>query len=324
MKGLPEGITLDVMDFLSKWGLQGIVKAGKEIHCECPFHDDSKPSLYINSESGLWHCFGCDAKGNIITLVKRLDECDNTQALQRILQFATELDVTQIKEILKIKLSLESKQEEQKYFNYKAYLKDVKPADRYMRKERNISDVVLLAAGIGYDPEMDAVVIPVFNDQHKAVCLIRRLLHRKQYRYSYGVKVHDYIYRVTHKPTAVAIVVEGPIDCLRVQSALLKLGLHHEATAIAILGSKVSSSQLTKIAREYASIYLMLDNDDSGKFGRDYYISQHRQMGFENPIYITKIPEGIKDPGGMTDEQIRQAIQQRQSLLKFNNSSLKV
>ncbi len=30
----------------------------------CPFHEDNRPSLSVNLESGLWHCFGCGKKGN--------------------------------------------------------------------------------------------------------------------------------------------------------------------------------------------------------------------------------------------------------------------
>jgi len=31
----------------------------------CPFHDDHQPSLSVNFDDGLFHCFGCSAKGSI-------------------------------------------------------------------------------------------------------------------------------------------------------------------------------------------------------------------------------------------------------------------
>lgn len=37
-----------------------------EIRMECIIHDDSTPSLQFNTNSGLWQCFGCDAKGDLI------------------------------------------------------------------------------------------------------------------------------------------------------------------------------------------------------------------------------------------------------------------
>lgn len=38
----------------------------------CPFHPDQNPSLSVDSEHGLWHCFGCDLSGNAITWVQRV------------------------------------------------------------------------------------------------------------------------------------------------------------------------------------------------------------------------------------------------------------
>ena len=33
----------------------------------CPFHTDKDPSLSLSNEKGVFNCFGCGAKGNIIT-----------------------------------------------------------------------------------------------------------------------------------------------------------------------------------------------------------------------------------------------------------------
>ena len=34
-------------------------KAGREFRACCPFHNEKKPSLYINDDKGFYHCFGC-------------------------------------------------------------------------------------------------------------------------------------------------------------------------------------------------------------------------------------------------------------------------
>jgi hypothetical protein len=39
--------------------------SGKQAKALCPFHDDRNPSLSINLETGVWHCFGCKEKGSI-------------------------------------------------------------------------------------------------------------------------------------------------------------------------------------------------------------------------------------------------------------------
>lgn len=37
----------------------------EEVSVNCPFHDDIRPSMSINMETGLFICYTCDAKGNI-------------------------------------------------------------------------------------------------------------------------------------------------------------------------------------------------------------------------------------------------------------------
>jgi len=40
----------------------------------CPFHDDNVPSLGFDDERGLFHCFGCNAGGNIAKFAQMIKE----------------------------------------------------------------------------------------------------------------------------------------------------------------------------------------------------------------------------------------------------------
>jgi hypothetical protein len=40
----------------------------------CPFHNDSNLSLSFSNEKGLWNCFGCEAKGDVIKLIQMLEK----------------------------------------------------------------------------------------------------------------------------------------------------------------------------------------------------------------------------------------------------------
>ena len=44
---------------------------GSEHHALCPFHDEKNPSFSFNTETGLWHCFGCGEKGNAYQFLLR-------------------------------------------------------------------------------------------------------------------------------------------------------------------------------------------------------------------------------------------------------------
>jgi DNA primase catalytic core len=44
-------------------------KAGKDLTCKCPFHEDDTASLVVTPTKNLWHCFGCGAAGGPIDWV---------------------------------------------------------------------------------------------------------------------------------------------------------------------------------------------------------------------------------------------------------------
>lgn len=50
----------------------------------CPFHDDTKPSLKVNTERNIFHCFACDAKGNVIDFVMEMDGIEIRPAAKKI------------------------------------------------------------------------------------------------------------------------------------------------------------------------------------------------------------------------------------------------
>ncbi len=41
-------------------------RAGREWKACCPFHNEKTPSFYVNDEKGFYHCFGCEAHGDVI------------------------------------------------------------------------------------------------------------------------------------------------------------------------------------------------------------------------------------------------------------------
>jgi DNA primase len=42
----------------------------------CPFHSENSPSFSVNGEEGLYYCFGCGAKGDVITFVREKEGLD--------------------------------------------------------------------------------------------------------------------------------------------------------------------------------------------------------------------------------------------------------
>lgn len=50
----------------------------------CPFHTEKSPSFSVNAEQGLYYCFGCGAKGDVITFVREIDHLDFAAAVERL------------------------------------------------------------------------------------------------------------------------------------------------------------------------------------------------------------------------------------------------
>lgn len=68
---------------LAHYGLT-LVGKGPQRSVLCPFHDEQNPSCKINLEKKLFHCFGCDAKGNILDFVVRQEQGSIRDGAQRL------------------------------------------------------------------------------------------------------------------------------------------------------------------------------------------------------------------------------------------------
>src|SRR5260221_4030169 len=51
-------------------------KVGGRYTGRCPFHDDRTPSFSVNAVDKLYYCFGCGAKGDLITFVRETEGLD--------------------------------------------------------------------------------------------------------------------------------------------------------------------------------------------------------------------------------------------------------
>lgn len=45
-------------------------RRGKRIFFRCPLHDDNDPSLGVDTEKNLWHCFPCGIGGDVVRLAQ--------------------------------------------------------------------------------------------------------------------------------------------------------------------------------------------------------------------------------------------------------------
>lgn len=74
--------SVDLVDLVGRY--VELRKNGKEYKGLCPFHDEKTPSFFVNKEKGVYHCFGCGAKGNAIRFLMEQENLDFEQAIHEL------------------------------------------------------------------------------------------------------------------------------------------------------------------------------------------------------------------------------------------------
>jgi len=72
----------DIVDLISEH--VSLKKKGREMVGICPFHDDHRPSMYVNTEKQIFKCFACGAGGGVFTFVQMRENLTFPQAIRRL------------------------------------------------------------------------------------------------------------------------------------------------------------------------------------------------------------------------------------------------
>src|ERR1043165_5645384 len=62
---------IDFVALVQRPGVE-LKKSGRSLKGCCPFHGEKTPSFYVYPEDKQFHCFGCQAHGDVFTFVQRL------------------------------------------------------------------------------------------------------------------------------------------------------------------------------------------------------------------------------------------------------------
>ena len=72
---------LSIVDYLGRQGV-AFKQTGANFTALCPLHSERSPSFHVNTAANTFHCFGCGAGGDIISLVQQLESLSFVGAMQ--------------------------------------------------------------------------------------------------------------------------------------------------------------------------------------------------------------------------------------------------
>lgn len=145
---------LDVADVIGRYLQLKPAGSGSFKTC-CPFHAEKTPSFHISKEKQIWHCFGCNKGGDLLSFIMEIEGADFPRALEIAAGFAgvklperTREPDKQEKEVLYELHTVAQKL-------YTKILKDherTKDARDYLVK-RGITNDLIDAFGLGFAPD---------------------------------------------------------------------------------------------------------------------------------------------------------------------------
>ena len=267
-----------------------------EFSIQCPFHDDTTPSLSINIDKGLWICFAGCGKGKLITFLERwlntsasnlkylFGEEDHSSELLGF--FSEEVEAKEIK-LKEVKLPF-SKREAPEWIYDRGFTRETAQQWEW---------------GTTY---MGSLYIPVRDESCRLVGWICRQPSSKlpKYIYSKGLETSKVLFGLSSLPkyNEFVCLTEGPLDTIW----LMQNGI----SAVALLGSHLSKDQQKLLSRIHVGeIVLCLDNDLTGKSST---IEMDKRISSNFLISQIKLPYGVKDVQDVRDiNQLRQIIKDR-------------
>jgi DNA primase len=287
--------------------------SGDNYICRCPFHKEGMeehPSFGVNIKSGLFNCFACGARGNLVHLVMArlgLTMPEAIRFLERE-QLNITIDTITTSEIPSW-VNRYTKSEDITVLN-DSMLELYKEDHPYLQ-ERSITKETAAIWECGYDRWMNRVTFPVRDKRNRLLGIVGRSIDGQIPKYYFydNFPKGGTLYGLNKFEEAdnTVIVVEGIVDVLWLWQSGIK-------NVVAIMGSMITDKQ-AEIVRELGTrLFIWLDNDTAGSMGTGLMADKlYNRMRVYQMVWSNF--SGFKDPHLMDESSIKKALETMQPTL---------
>ena len=301
-------------------GLNVISDSNDNLSLYCPFHNNTNTySFSISSISGAWLCFNpsCGEAGSLTDLVKRLLSKNDFQALRFIMSYANSDEDSFDEEL---RAMLEDKPEFKEFSQEileKLYqeLGANKSAQDYFIS-RNISLESMHYFKLGYSSNMGMVTVPIHSPDGIPLGLVGRSISDKRFKNSTNLPKNKTMFNI-HRAKRIGgnvIIVESAFDAIRLHQAGFP-------NVVATLGGHISNENISSLNRYFNKIFIMTDSDEAGrKLGFNIADRlRNKEVLWASYEYGKIYPHGAKDAGDMSDNEIKQCINNAVSDIEYRS-----
>lgn len=273
----------------------------------CPFHEDKNPSMVVDLVEGKYFCFGCYCSGDALKFVMQMEQGDDLQKCKKY------IEILRGKKAQEIKISFNKNHGKHNPVNSNLYVQayDYYNGLKTIDWEKDNSEIKKYMVNRGFTPRClnkvkakininknYPIIFPMLdNGKFKGwVCRTndKQTEEKRKYLYNEGFRRSNTLVG-NYSNNNIPIICEGYMDRL----SFIRMGCDY---AISILGWKITSEQIEKLkSKGINKIISALDNDECGIKGTDY-LKKHFQ------VIRFPFPNNVKDPGDMSNKQIRNAL----------------
>lgn len=156
----------NIINILEYYGLKVIRNK-----CTCPFHNDTHPSMMVNTSKGIAKCFACGSGGNAVSFIQKYETEVNHNAISTVEAMQKAIDIQHLNIVLSQNNNIPLTEEQKKQKTLSNILKDaITICENNLKtknidgertldylKSRNLSEQIINNFHIGFNPTYDNI-----------------------------------------------------------------------------------------------------------------------------------------------------------------------